>query len=86
MGDSFAASFLFEYLVQSNLNNNGDNNNNRLKDIVQNSCQIGNIGGGICVTQHGAVSKHYTYDELKFRQGNDYSTSNKNNNTDMEKL
>ena len=86
-GDSFAASFLFEYLVQSNLNNNGDDNNNRLKDIVQNSCQIGNIGGGICVTQHGAVSKHYTYDELKFRQGNDYSTSNKNNNMlDMEKL
>ena len=36
-GDSFAASFLFEYLVQSNLNNNGDDNNRRfdvnIKDL-----------------------------------------------------
>ena len=69
-GDSFAAAFLFEYLVTCNVNNTNmmNNNNNTMMNIVQNCCQVGNVGGSICVQQHGAVSSHYSYNEWKIKQ------------------
>ena len=38
------------------------------KTIIENACEIGNIAGSLAVQQHGAVAKHYTYNELKHLQ------------------
>ena len=71
-GDSFAAAFLFQYLVESKLLTAS---NEHYRAVVQRCCQVANIAGGLCVQQHGAVSEHYSYADLRSCQAAQYGGS-----------